>query len=364
MKRFPIKILFNVWADTNNTNAQSLNARDIALRLNPERFESSMFLAREPDKRLLSHKGIHLIHLPARFGSVVMVSHLIWGRYDILFYSPYIKCAEWYRFLRTMGKRKKLILPVEGPLQSSRDENPKAFLTFRRILAQSHVIVPISESLREFVEESTGFKASICIPVGVDTRFFTPCDRNGSKNIRVLFVGRLIQRKGPDLVLEAARIFQNVEFSLVGTTYGREDGLFASELKRRTSEEGLANVRFLGKLSQGQVRDLMHRSDILLLPSRIEGIPKVTLEAAATGLPCIVFDGYHTPSVVNGVTGFQVKTFQEMLRRLGDLIKNREQRLGMGIAGTQHAKKFDWEIIVKQWERVFEETVGKRARVV
>jgi glycosyltransferase involved in cell wall biosynthesis len=44
----------------------------------------------------------------------------------------------------------------------------------------------------------------------------------------------------------------------------------------------------------------MRESDILLVPSRLEGIPRVTLEAAAAGLPAVVFDDYQTPSVLLG----------------------------------------------------------------
>jgi len=203
------------------------------------------------------------------------------------------------------------------------------------------------------MQEETGVKPFASIPVGVDTSFFTPSYRNGHPDIHVLFVGRLIRRKGLDLVLEAARIFPSVKFSLVGTAYDREDSAFASELRRRTVEEGLSNVRFLGKLLQVEIRDLMQEADILLLPSKIEGIPKVTLEAAATGLPCIVFEDYETPSVINGVTGFQTKTFEEMIDRLRVLIENQNLRREMGACAVEHAKKFDWNLIAKQWERLF-----------
>jgi len=363
VRKYPIKILFNVWADANNTNAQSLNARDIALRLAPACFESSMFVRGKPDPRLLEHNGIRLIRLPRRLGSAKMLAQLVWGKYDILFYQPYIKCAEWYRLLIRMGKKKKLIVPVEGFIENTTPENVRALRKFHEVLTRSDVVVPISEFLREWIEREIGLKSCFCIPVGVDTNFFTPIPRNGSNHIHIIFVGRLIERKGVHLVLEAARIFPGVEFVIVGTSYDREDNLFATGLMQRTLQEGLRNVNFLGKLSQVELRDLMQTSDILLLPSRIEGIPKVTLEAAATGMPCIVFNDYRTPSVLHNVTGFQVNTVEEMLKRLRELIENKHLRSKMGAAGAEHAKKFDWRIIAKQWEQVFEETVKKKAKV-
>jgi len=359
MVRPPIKILFNVWADAGNMNAQSLNARDIALRLDTTRFQSNMFVGGEPDPRVLNHPQIRLIQLPPRCGSLVVLTHLIWGRYDIVVYPPFIGYVRYFHPLGVLWKRKKLVMPVEGPIDNTEGMNQKIYHQYCGIIRKSDVVVPISEYLSEWVQRETGVKPFPSIPVGVDTSFFTPGFRNGHPGIDVVFVGRLIQRKGPDFVLEAARVFPRVEFSLVGTSYGREDSTFASELKRRTLEEGLSNVRFLGKLLQADIRKLMQQADILLLPSRVEGIPKVTLEAAATGLPCIVFEDYRTPSVINGVTGFQTRTSEEMIDRLRSLIENETLRRKMGAAAVEHARKFDWNLITKQWEDIFERTVTR-----
>jgi glycosyltransferase involved in cell wall biosynthesis len=97
----------------------------------------------------------------------------------------------------------------------------------------------------------------------------------------------------------------------------------------------------------------MQTSDIFLLPSRLEGIPKVTLEAAATGLPCIVFRDYETPSVVDNVTGFQVGSLTEMMDALGKLIEDRSLRERMGTAARLHMEKFDWDVISRQWQNAY-----------
>ncbi len=65
----------------------------------------------------------------------------------------------------------------------------------------------------------------------------------------------------------------------------------------------------------------MCNSDIFLLPSRLEGIPKVALEAAASGLPlhCVSRLRARCRSSM-GSTGFQVGTIEEMMQALGKLI--------------------------------------------
>jgi glycosyltransferase involved in cell wall biosynthesis len=97
----------------------------------------------------------------------------------------------------------------------------------------------------------------------------------------------------------------------------------------------------------------MRQSDIFLFPSRLEGFGKVTLEAAATGLPAIVFQDYDTPVVRDGVTGFQVHTLEEMLDRLGKLIADSDMRKEMGLAARRHAEQFDWEIVSRHWEDAY-----------
>jgi glycosyltransferase involved in cell wall biosynthesis len=107
--------------------------------------------------------------------------------------------------------------------------------------------------------------------------------------------------------------------------------------------------------------DIMRQSDIFLLPSRLEGIPKVTLEAAATGLPCIVFRDYETPSVIDGVTGFQVGSLEEMMRALEKLIADPSLRERMGAAARKHVEKFDWDLVSVQWQSAYLNIAAKQA---
>ncbi len=122
---------------------------------------------------------------------------------------------------------------------------------------------------------------------------------------------------------------------------------------RRSRNRRLKNVTLEGPSTQARMLEIMRQSDIFLLPSRLEGIPKVTLEAAATGLPCIVFRDYQTPSVVDGVTGFQVATTEEMMQALARLIADRSLRQRMGEAAREHMANFDWDLVGRQWEKAY-----------
>ena len=186
----------------------------------------------------------------------------------------------------------------------------------------------------------------------------TRSTRTANPSPLVLFAGTVVERKGPHYVVDAAAQFPQATFRLVGA--GR-DG-FAEVLQQRIAQRGLNNVKLEGPKSQSQMADIMRESDIFLLPSRLEGLPKVTLEAAASGLPCIVFRDYETPSVVDGVTGFQVGTLEEMMSALGRLISDRSLRERMGVAARRHAEKFDWDKVSRQWEIAYLEIAATPAK--
>lgn len=355
-----LRIIFNVLADAKNINAQSLNARDIALRLNPERFVSSMFVLRQPDPRLLSRTNIRLIRLPPRMGSLVMVAHLIWGGYDILFYPPHDRVMTLYRGFIWMGKRKRIIATAEGTAQQIQAIPSPLKERILRILTEADGSYAISSYIAETMLKQFDIKMEV-VPIGVDTKMFTPTDRTDYQPpTKVLFVGSLQPRKQVGLILDLAQHIgaNEADFHIIGDVIGTP--IYRDSLLKRKMDEKLDHVHFHGKLVQPEVQRFMQQCDVFVLPSRLEGTPKVTFEAAATGLPCIVFDDYHTPLVIDSITGFQVKTFEEMCDRLRQLIDDRDLRLRMGAAAAEHAKKFDWDVIVKQWEEVFEETITKR----
>src|ERR1700736_4123984 len=79
-----IRILFNVCADAENYNAQSLNAREIALRLDAAHFESTLFFERSPDARLL-REGIKTVKLPRRRKTIRILREMT-GCYDFIVY--------------------------------------------------------------------------------------------------------------------------------------------------------------------------------------------------------------------------------------------------------------------------------------
>jgi glycosyltransferase involved in cell wall biosynthesis len=71
---------------------------------------------------------------------------------------------------------------------------------------------------------------------------------------------------------------------------------------------------------------------------------------------------YRPDYVVNGETGYLVRSEGELSQKLGLLLTDQGSRLKMSVAAALHARKFDWDEVARNWERVFAEAAGKRRR--
>jgi glycosyltransferase involved in cell wall biosynthesis len=353
----PMRILFNAWGDRGSVNAQNLNARDIAVRLDPKRFSVDMFCQKSPDPKLVNQDHISLIQVPRRLGSVVILSQML-RNYDAIFYMRLSRADTAYRCLRGwLPKRKIIITPIE--IRMDMVGTPYCSRQEQKIQDEMMALADVSVANTEYVAQTVKDRYGVEIPViysGVDVDYFGKLaseQKDKKSHLRVIFAGSFQERKHPELVLEAACQWAHVEFVLIG------DGPIKPLLQKLIVERNISNASLLSTKEYTEYAKLLATADIFMFPSRVEGLGKVLIESAASSIPALVFDDYHTPAVVDGVTGFQVKTFEEMLDRLRQLIENRDLRLSMGAAGLQYVKKFDWKVIVKQWEGVFENAIKR-----
>jgi len=162
------------------------------------------------------------------------------------------------------------------------------------------------DQLRRLAPEVTVERLPI-VRMGVDADAFPPAAEQraeraggGERPLRLLFVGRLVREKAPEVLLDAlARLAQPIEVVLIGA------GPLAEELAGRVEREGLGDrVRLLGPIGQDELPDWYAWADVFCLPSRHEGVPVVLMEAMATELPVVTTRIAGIPELVeNGQSG-------------------------------------------------------------
>lgn len=132
------------------------------------------------------------------------------------------------------------------------------------------------------------------IRCGVDTARFKPIS-NAKPNGFILSVGRLVQKKGFDILLKAfARLREGG--SKLDLFIGGDGPEFKQLRSLRKHLNLEASVYFLGALSHEEVKALLPDATLFVLPCRVDsggdrdGIPVVLMEAMAAGIPCVSGD--------------------------------------------------------------------------
>lgn len=174
-------------------------------------------------------------------------------------------------------------------------------------MARAAATVPVSIAIGEALAP-LGTVADP-IPMGVDVaRLAADVGPRAPEAGRVLFVGRLVEKKGVDVLLRAAAAVPEVAVVVVG------DGPSRGSLEASAREQGLEDrVRFLGQQDRAGVAAELARAAVVALPSQVgaggdqDGTPVVLGEAVAAGVPVVVSDlGGLSEHVEDGRTGWVV----------------------------------------------------------
>ena len=203
------------------------------------------------------------------------------------------------------------------------------------------------------------------VPNGVDTQRFKPseeCKKIKQKigidsKLCVLFVGRLIPRKGLPFLVEAAQYivkeYVQTKFLIVGD--GPQKNHIISHLQK-TNLRG--NFVFLGDVNERVLPALYNCADVFVLPSIQEGQGIALLEAQATAKPVVAFDvGGVSEAVVKGETGLIMKPdSRELADAIMKLLGNWSLRETMGIKGRKFVlKNFSWDVCAQKMLKIYQE---------
>jgi glycosyltransferase involved in cell wall biosynthesis len=200
------------------------------------------------------------------------------------------------------------------------------------------------------------------IPNGTDGALFRPGDVPPARGARdpferfVLFVGSLVPRKCPDLLLDAlAETETNCVF--VG------DGPMRAKLERRASELGLGDrVAFLGSVAPSELPSIYERADALVLPTVSDTFPLVALEAMACGTPVLGTRVSGLPEMIEDwSTGFLVKPGDVGQLAMGirfltgdDALR---ERMGANARRLVH-ERFLWSSVADRYLAAYGDAVG------
>ncbi|MDB4984641.1 MAG: glycosyltransferase [Patescibacteria group bacterium] len=207
-------------------------------------------------------------------------------------------------------------------------------------------------------------KAMLIEGSGIDTLRFSPSKENiRTGNLSFILVARLLRDKGVVEFVEAARIVRGMIPHAQFRLLGQLDHVNPAAVSRRELDEWIEEgiVEYLGEVND--VVPHLKNSDVIVLPSYREGLPKSILEGMAMGMPVIATDIPGSRSVVShGTSGFlaPVKNSNALAEIMIDMARlSTDERTRMGDIGRKMVlERFDEKIIVKAYEALAQKILG------
>jgi glycosyltransferase involved in cell wall biosynthesis len=247
----------------------------------------------------------------------------------------------------------------------ARDRMPWRILT-RWVTKRARLIAPVSAELLSIIRD-LGVPDTKChLPrFGVDTDMFHPatCPVPEAGEIRLLFVGSLIDRKGLHDLLEALAdpALNSVRLIVVG------EGPNAGKLAEMADSLGLSRrIDWKGIVAPVEVARIMRSCHMLCLPSYMEGRPNVVNEAMASALTVIVTRIGGVPDMVEeGRTAllFEPGDIEGLRQCLKTLVQDPGLRRDMGRAGHEFLIRsgVSWDATAEEFDALFCRVSGSRS---
>ncbi len=267
------------------------------------------------------------------------------------------------------GRRDRIVYRRIG-LSPQRATRSLTGRTYRQLMRRCRMIVAVAEAVRRETIDAFGVAADrvVTIPRGVEPgRIGSPLGREESRRrLRigmdapvVISLGALSWEKDPLAHLEVMDGVRRVLPGAVHLIAG--DGPLRHEVEQRAERAGLDGLaRILG--SRSDVADLLAAADLLLLASKVEGMPGCVIEAGMSGLPVVSYAVAGVPEVVvDGETGYLVDQGEigGLVDRTVELLTDPTQRTRMGNAARDRCTAaYDIGVVAPKYLAIYEEVKG------
>ena len=201
------------------------------------------------------------------------------------------------------------------------------------------------------------------IPNGIESRFFAEGQRRESPVLRLLFVGTWLDHKGIFYLRDSFELLAKRVPGLRLTIAGcRTD---ADAVRGFFSATARNSVDVIPFVASADTPELYREHDIFVLPSLMEGLPIVLLEAMASGKAIVATETCGMMDLIeNEYNGLLVKPADAdgLASAILRLVESRELRIRLGCAAQETAKRHSWERAAEELEKVFDLAIQNRGQ--
>ena len=226
----------------------------------------------------------------------------------------------------------------------------------RAAATKADELIVLSEGVKRYFMEAYGREA-VFIPNGVDAKEALPASVikekwNLEKYSYLLYLGRLVPEKRPELLIEAFKALDTNKRLVIA---GGSSDTSAYEKELRAAARGDSRIVFTGFVTGEPLAELYSNCYAYVLPSDVEGMPMSLLEAMAYGRCCVTSDIPECADVLagNGVT-FGKGGADSLRAALRDLLADAGRADALGTAAKAHVEKtYNWDSVVERTLAVY-----------
>jgi glycosyltransferase involved in cell wall biosynthesis len=319
-------------------------------------------------ERPSSFKGVKLKYLPtlnlreteALSHSLLSSFNAMFKDYDLVHYHAMAN-GPFAILPRAVGK--KTIVTLHGLDWEREKWGPlaKAYLKLseRIICAFPNKVISVSNKIKDYYKEKYD-KDIIYIPNGVDIAKPRPISNLKRFGLRrdnyILFLSRIVPEKGIHYLIKAFKgIKTDLKLVIAGDATHTEK--YFEELKALA--KGDKRIIFTGALYDEKKTEAFSNARFFVLPSTIEGMPIVLLEAMSFGLCPLTSDIEENLEVI-GELGFSFKSrdVNDLKKKLEFMINNPSKAKKQGALCKELVKsKYQWKSIAQQTYNIYEEVL-------
>lgn len=355
----------------NSQNAQNNNCRSLSEHLDKQKFEVWTMITwygYPKDNDFQKKPAVHYIHdTPSPWTEKLHLPYWLfaWVAYAIGIFKcdvAFLPKGEYDRFCCLWARvcRCKVFKTLEGVidealLQQARIEKCQYVSKYKCYEPRLYSITQFIAD-RERKDNSLIFSDKV-LYLGVDSVKFLYTEGQHGFLQNIIFIGFSLVRKRASEFIRMAKEFPNVLFHIVGGNT-LEDGVTVEDYIK---DHHITNILYHGSLDHSRLSELLKSMDLMYFPSRSEGFPKVMLETACAGVPTLCYSDYGADEwITTGKDGFVVNTFEEAKAVIQSLIDHPEQLQQLSKNAIELGKRFDWKVLVKDWEEEIIKMVNEK----
>lgn len=314
-------------------------------------------------------KGVRVISLPcpgicgfdAFFSTALGAISCTFKNYDVVHF--HALGPSLFTWLPKIASSSKIVVTCHG-LDWQRDKWGKLSSRLIRLGQKAAVrfadeITVVSQDLHSYFKHNSK-RSTVYIPNGPasyadsDPHFSYGTSLGLTRNHYIVFLGRLVPEKCPDLPIEAFQILQPQGWKLVLVGGNSDTNTYAQQLLQIANN---SNIVFTGELRGSCLAEIIRGSGLFILPSNVEGLPLAMLEAMNEGIPVLASDiPPHKQLIGEEDAGllFESGNVESCVRQLAWAIQHPEEMKEMAEAARLNIRdNYNWSNIVDKTLEVY-----------